>query len=89
MEDGPITIRLTADECALLEEAVPKEKALAAAFVFHLSRDNASIQVLPRNVEQIRDFLTLELAETGFKEDYGPKDRGLLIESLIDKLFIS
>jgi hypothetical protein len=86
VKDDPITIRLSEDELAFLEEALAKNTALATTF--RLQRDG-SIHVSPKNVEEIRDFLTLQLAATGFDQDYAPNKQGLLIENLIDKLYIS
>jgi hypothetical protein len=88
VKDDSITIRVSEDEFALLEEARAKDRGLAAVFELGHSQDHRSIHVSPKNVEEIRDFLTLELAVTGFDRDYAPNRKGLLIENLIDKLFI-
>lgn len=89
MKDDSITIRLSEDEFAFLEEARAKDSGLAAVFELGHSQDHRSIHVSPKNVEDIRDFLTRELAVTGFDQDYAPNEQGLLIENLIDKLFLS
>jgi hypothetical protein len=85
VNDNPITIRLSADEFALLTEVLAKDKTLAGTLEFQADR---SIQVLPKNAEHIRDFLTLQLATTGFDQDYAPNEQGRLIESLIDRLYV-
>ena len=38
--------------------------------------------------EPIGDALTLQLADTGFDEAWEPNAGGLLIEDLIDRLFV-
>jgi hypothetical protein len=85
MKDYLITIRLSEDEFAFLEEVVAKDKTLMTTFRL---QQNGSILVSPKNVEEVRDFLTLQLAATGFDQDYVPNKRGQLIENLIDKLFV-
>jgi hypothetical protein len=87
VKDNPTTIRLSADEFSFFKEAVAKDKTLAGAFTLQQSQDDGSIQVPPKNVEQIRDFLTFQLAASGFDRDYAPNKKGLMIENLIDKLF--
>lgn len=85
MKDDQITILLSADEFSFFEEVVAKDKTFAATFAL---QQNGSVLVAPKDVEEIRDFLTLQLAATGFDQDYAPNKQGLLIENLIDKLFI-
>ena len=38
--------------------------------------------------ERIGDALTVQLAETGFDEAWEPNAGGLLIEDLIDRIFV-
>lgn len=38
--------------------------------------------------EELRDLLTRELAISGFDADYAPNQLGVVLETLIDKLYI-
>ena len=38
--------------------------------------------------ERMRDYFTDRLARVGFDEDYEPNDEGVMLEKLIDKLFL-
>jgi hypothetical protein len=47
-----------------------------------------TLRLQPTEAEIVRDALTNEMARRGFDADYKPNHEGLIIEALIDQLFV-
>jgi hypothetical protein len=47
-----------------------------------------TVRLRREDAEQLRDRLTMVLAEVGFDENYLPNQRGQVLETLIDKFYV-
>jgi hypothetical protein len=64
---------------------------LIATLVTHPEKSpgkRTTIRLSRREAEQLRDFLTTQLASVGFDENYSPNERGRMLENLIDRFFL-
>jgi hypothetical protein len=52
------------------------------------AKRDTTIRLSRAEAEQVRDYLTTELAASGFDQDYSPTQRGKMLEGLIDRFFI-
>lgn len=47
----------------------------------------ATIHLSRAEAEQLRNFLTTQLATVGFDKNYSPNEHGRMLETLIDKFY--
>jgi len=82
-------IRLTEKEYTCLMEDGFLPKNLAAAIGDVIRAGVAwSVELSDEHADAIRDLCGERLQEVGFDENYNPNEKGRLLESLMDKLFI-
>ena len=76
-----MTIRteLDQEDVLLVEEVLRKHKPEILSWL--------DMRLQPDRIEEMRDLVGLELADTGFKQDETPNVRGWALENLIDKLY--
>ena len=81
---------LSPDESDYLNQAVSIDDSLAILphAAQGASGDVVAIQLTRVEAEQLREFLTLQLAAVGFDEDYLPNEHGQMLERLIDRFYI-
>jgi len=81
--------RLSPDELECLGHLTATEQSLAALVKRAEGNSRSTtLKLTPDEAEQLRDFLTIQLAMVGFDQDYNPTPTGKMIERLIDKFFI-
>jgi hypothetical protein len=83
-------IRLSAEELGLLRKVLSADQNLTSRLsgVTGPTMRDATIRLTRAEAEQVRDYLTTELAASGFDQDYSPNQQGQILEELIDRFFI-
>jgi len=84
------TIRLTAQQSGYLSGLIATEPSFAELVLSHpnirLRHDDIALD--RTNAEMLSDYFTDRLAKVGFDANYEPNDEGVLLESLVDALFL-
>lgn len=90
MSEKASTVRLQGSEATYLESLIHDSPVLAPIVTLK-QRPNSEARdaiVKTNQVETLREFFTLRLAEIGFNADYAPNEDGKMLETLIDRFFI-
>ena len=82
--------RLSAEEFKYVKELLSRDELrdLLARINEIVSSGNISIRLKRAEAERVRDYLTTQLAATGFDEDYRPNRQGQVLEELIDRFYV-
>lgn len=86
---GKRQFHLSSSEWKYLQQLVSHHEVLAALLKSHTRAPGQKtvIQLSRDQAEQLRDYLTVRLAEVGFGENYDPNEHGQLLEELIDRFY--
>jgi len=82
---------LTPEESVCLRQAVCEDEILLSA----IDSDEKSLggrltlELELETAEKLREYLTEQLAKTGFDKDYSLSKEGAILETLIDKFYIT
>jgi hypothetical protein len=87
---------LSTEEFQTLHSALNKDKGLyesnglweAIVSAELQSNGSAALSVSAPMAEELREKLTVRLAQAGFDEDYSLTNEGRILESIIDKLYM-
>jgi hypothetical protein len=84
------TVRLTAEQAGYLSGLIAAESSFAEVVRSHpnIRLGHDGIAVDRTNAEMLSDYFTDRLAKVGFDASYEPNDEGVLLESLVDALFV-
>ncbi len=90
MQEGNHDFHLSAKELEFLRQLASRDKSLAELLGLRQSPGGRSttIRLARGEAEQIRGYLTTELAAVGFDENYEPNDLGRMLETLIDRFYL-
>jgi hypothetical protein len=84
------TVHLTAQQAGYLRSLIATEPSFAALMRSHpdirIEQDDIGLDRTSADV--LRDYFSDRLAIVGFDASYEPNDEGVLLESLIDSLFL-
>jgi hypothetical protein len=82
--------QLSAKELGFLRQLALRDKSLAGLLSSHAYTQGRRmvIRLNRAEVEQLRNDLTIKLAEGGFDENYFPNEQGAMLEQLIDTFFL-
>lgn len=85
-----VDFRVSAEELGLLRTVLSCDQNLAGRLsaATEPAMRGTTIRLSRAEAEQVRDYLTTELAASGFDQDYSPTQRGQMLEDLIDRFFI-
>ena len=85
-----IDFRVSAEELGLLRKVLSCDQNLTSRLsaATEPAMRGITIRLSRAEAEQVRDYLTTELAASGFDREYSPTQRGQMLEGLIDRLFI-
>ena len=83
-------IRLSATEYKILQQFSLSDKWLADLLVRHpaQNRGHSIVELSREECEQLRDHLTTRLAQIGFDRNYVPNEQGILLEAIVDRLYL-
>jgi hypothetical protein len=83
-------IRLTAQQAGYLTDLIASDSLFAELIRSHpnIRLGDDGIALDRTDAERISDYFSDRLAKVGFDASYEPNDEGVLLESLIDKLFL-
>ena len=83
--------QVSAEELEHLKELVSRDESLAGLLRFQKCSPGrrVTIRLSRAEAEQLRDYLTTQLAAVGFDENYSPNEKGQMLEELIDRFFMS
>jgi len=83
--------RVSADELEYLKQLVSRDESLAGLLRFQegAAGRRGTIRLSRRDAEQLRDYLTTQLAAIGFDKNYSPNEQGQMLEQLIDRFYVS
>lgn len=81
--------QIAGEELEYLRQVVSRDESLASLFRFQEGTParKVTIRLSPAEAEQIRDYLTTQLAAVGFDESYSPNEQGKMLEDLIDRFY--
>ena len=84
------TFRLSVEEAEYVSKLMSEDELFAALLRGHSDiRVTGRIVIADRTHAQIlRDYFTERLARVGFDADYKPNKEGVILEELIDTLFL-
>lgn len=84
-----VDFRVSAEEFGLLMTVLSSDQNLMSRLseASEPATRGAMIRLSRAEAEQVRDYLTTELAASGFDQDYSPTQRGRMLEGLIDRFF--
>jgi hypothetical protein len=90
MKEENHEFRVLAQELDYLKQLVSHDGPLAG---LPISKDvtrghEITIRLSRAEAEQLRDYLTTQLATVGFEEDYSPNELGQMLENLIDRFYL-
>jgi len=80
-------VRLKKEEAEILE-TVPGSEKLKSGWVFERHPSCVTLQISEDDATELRELCSDHLLSLGFDKDYKPNSAGVLLESLIDKLFV-
>jgi hypothetical protein len=82
--------QVSADELEYLKQLFSHDESLAAMLTFQEVAPSRTVTIrLSRDeAEQLRDFLTTQLAAVGFDKNYSPNEQGQMLEELIDRFYV-
>ena len=84
-----MNVKFTKDEYScLIEKGFLPEHLFASVREARKIGDFFSLELSDGIADEVRDICGEHLQETGFDEDYNLNDKGKVLESLVDKLFI-
>ena len=81
---------VSADEFEYLRRLVSHDESLAGLLRIREGAPGrrATIRLSRAEAEQLREYLTIQLAADGLNRDYSPNEQGRILEDLIDRFFI-
>ena len=84
------TVHLTAQQAVYLRRLIATEPSFAELVCSHpdIRLEHDDIALDRTNAELLSDYFSDRLAMVGFDASYEPNDEGVLLESLIDSLFL-
>jgi hypothetical protein len=88
--EGTEEFRLSAEEFKYVTELLSRDELRDLLPRIHeiVPSGNISIRLNRVEAERVRDYLTTELAATGFDEEYRPNRQGKVLEELIDRFYV-
>ena len=91
MMDEKYNFKLSAREMEYLNQLASRDKSLASLLKSQKGTFDCSLAIrLSRDeAEQVRERLTTELAAIGFDCDYSPNADGRMLETLIDRFYVT
>jgi hypothetical protein len=83
--------KLSTDEFNFLRQIASNDTAVSRLLLREESAvsDKLTIRLNRAQAEKLREFLTERLAATGFEGDYSPNKQGEMLETLIDRFYVS
>lgn len=90
MSDERHDLHVSTDELHFLNQLVSRDELATGLLSFQkvAHGDETTIQLTRAEAEQLRDFLTTQLATVGFDENYSPNEQGRILEKLIDRFYL-
>lgn len=81
---------LSINEREYLNQLASCNGLLVGLLKFHegVSRRKVIIRLSRSEAEQLRDYLTTQLAKVGFDKNYSPNQQGQILEELIDRFYL-
>lgn len=82
--------QLTFHEADYLNRLAAHDESLAKLYKSQETAPGSGVKIsLTRaEAENLRGFLTTQLAAVGFDENYSPNEQGRMLEKLIDKFYL-
>jgi len=78
---------LSAVEAKYLEQIVARDTAIASLIRSAQKHKRPTMRLNRDEAEKLRDYLTMQLASTGFDQNYLPNKEGHVLETLIDRFY--
>ncbi len=90
MQEVNHEFHVSAKELEYLRQLASRDKSLADLLGLQESPGGSSttIRLARANAEQLRDYLTTQLATVGFDKNYSPNEQGQMLEKLIDRFYL-
>jgi hypothetical protein len=90
MMERDFEFHVSAEELAYIEQLASGDESLAGLL---RSKERAhgrkvTIRLGHAEAEQLRDYLTKQLAAVGFDRNYSPNEQGRMLENLIDRFHL-
>jgi hypothetical protein len=78
--------RVSREELEYLKQLASRDESLTGVLRFQEDAHGrwATVRLSRAEAEQIRDYLTTQLAAVGFDKNYSPNEQGQMLEKLID-----
>ena len=89
MQEGTHKFQISAKQLGYLRQLAARDKSLVGLLGLpeRLRGSDMSIRLGRAEAEQLRDYLTTQLATAGFDNSYSLNEEGDMLETLIDKFF--
>ncbi len=90
MEESCREFRVSTEELNFLQRVTAGDRAFSRVLSEQTLRrgDKISVRMGLAEAEQLRDRLTLWMAQFGFNDDYSPNKAGEMCEDLIDRFYV-
>ena len=90
MQKGNHEFQVSAEEAGYLRQLASRDKSLANLLEWQEEAGSRSttIRLARAEAEQLRNYLTTQLATVGFDEIYFPNEEGQMLEKLIDRFYL-
>jgi len=79
--------QLSPAEAEYLNRIVSRDSAIVSLIRFEQSHQHLTVRLTTNQAEKLRDYLTTQLASTGFDKNYSPTREGQMLEMLIDRFY--
>jgi hypothetical protein len=82
--------QVSAKEFDYLKQLVSRDESLAGLLRSQKGAHGCrvTIRLSRAEAEQLRDYLTTQLATAGFDKNYSPNEQGQMLEELIDRFYV-
>jgi hypothetical protein len=90
MNGSSHVFKISADELAYLRDLLSNHDELSEMLASLEAHEHQlpALRLDREKAEQLRSFLTEQLAKIGFQEDYSLTERGKILEELIDRFYL-
>ncbi len=90
MIEGKHEFQVSAEELEYLKQLASRDETLASLLRLREGSHGrrATIRLSRAEAEQLRDYLTRQLAAVGFDKNYSPNEQGQMLEKLIDRFYL-
>jgi hypothetical protein len=88
--EGKNEFQVSEEELEYLKQLALQDESIVGLLRFQEAARgrNAIVHLDRAQAEQLRSYLTGQLAAFGFDENYSPNERGQMLENLIDRFFL-